>query len=233
MIFNILQAEYSELLWLELQAWYSGKSIEEEDIILENKRYHVDQIINEVINFSLSPADLSMSRRNSDNSGLESGRSSVRGSLENISEETSTPRASLVDPTFLEQVKSMDITCPVVNKPDTSLSGCPPVILRLLSGDYHQNQISMAMEYVIELIQQIESIEKLYPSTAALARRHFNYKSPLFERKKQAAVLWLNTSKDLFHNLHLLADFLELDTTEIWCDWLEIGLSKFLFNHFV
>ena len=45
------QVEYHEFLWLQLQAYHAGRSLEEQDNYLEQSRRDVDKVLDEVINF--------------------------------------------------------------------------------------------------------------------------------------------------------------------------------------
>ena len=46
-----LQVEYHEFLWLQLQAFHAGRTLEEQDNYLEEARRDIDKILDEVINY--------------------------------------------------------------------------------------------------------------------------------------------------------------------------------------
>lgn len=51
------QVEFSQALWLELQAWHANRTMEEQDLHLMRARANVEEILDEVINFKVKKQD--------------------------------------------------------------------------------------------------------------------------------------------------------------------------------
>eukprot|EP00111_Clytia_hemisphaerica_P003243 TCONS_00009253-protein len=84
-----------------------------------------------------------------------------------------------------------------------------------------------AIHEIAALLQKVEGVESLYPNTKALMEAHPKYKDIRFVRNLEALLFWLNVSKDLYHQLNVLADWIEIEPDDVlnFKDWFDCGLD--------
>ena len=89
-------------------------------------------------------------------------------------------------------------------------------------------KLKAAIEQVTELFDKVERVEHLYPTCKSLGEQNPKYRSEEFTRNFETLCLWLNVTSELYHKLHLVAKFVgvDLNDTETWKDWLDIGLGR-------
>ena len=89
-------------------------------------------------------------------------------------------------------------------------------------------KLKVAIEQVTELFDKVERVEHLYPTCKSLGEQNPKYRSEEFTRNFETLCLWLNVTSELYHKLHLVAKFVgvDLNDTETWKDWLDIGLGR-------
>lgn len=89
-------------------------------------------------------------------------------------------------------------------------------------------KLKAAIEQVAELFDKVERVEHLYPTCKSLGEQNPKYRSEEFTRNFETLCLWLNVTSELYHKLHLVAKFVgvDLNDTETWKDWLDIGLGR-------
>ena len=80
-----------------------------------------------------------------------------------------------------------------------------------------------AMHQVSNILEKLETVEKLYPTLKALGHDHPVFTTESFQVRINTLHLWLNLSKDLGHKLQLMAKVLFIDQIpDAEWPWLEI-----------
>ncbi|EDO30610.1 predicted protein [Nematostella vectensis] len=230
------QVELKLALWLELRAWHAGCSMEEQDQFLIDERQHVDDVLEEVINFNFNNLDkesdaggkqpFSVKDKEGDNPPLENKVVSPYPTITVSCEGNSTidikeycePSTS-GDSTNTERPESLDFnlkrTHKIVKQPSTNESS------PMAEQEKFNAELKAAILKVTELFEKLEAAEHLYPNLKSVGECHPRYSSPDFHRNVDALQLWLNVANDLLHKLQLTARFLGVDhqETNVWQDW--------------
>ncbi|XP_022781351.1 mitogen-activated protein kinase kinase kinase 4-like [Stylophora pistillata] len=106
------QVEFSQALWLELQAWHANRTMEEQDQYLVQARDNVKEVLDEVINFKVKKQDgnsqisneetennnLKISHNVNGDSGILNGDETISGTNEDLL--SLTQSSYLVDPSM-------------------------------------------------------------------------------------------------------------------------------------
>ena len=228
-----------------MQAWQSGKVVEEEDVHLEEARKNIDDVLDEVINYqfqtcnpkgpceSLHSELFRMSGLREDSIDCEEEFLTLKLDKESVLSSSPVPdereqEMNLQDleskiesigekKSFVSKFKKMNLQS---SYPSTSKISSTPNV----HGDPHLD----AMQAILDILKNVENIEKLYPSLSALTRDHKKYKDVKFQRNLQAMILWLRISKDLHHKVYAMAEWIDIDPDDMltWHDWFQHGLSK-------
>ena len=246
------QIDYDEILWLELQAWHAGKSVEEEDCFLETEREQIDKILNDIIHFYFPTK---MKEINTEfNTQIHKPTIIVDPAPEHVDKarvpavpELKEHDDSVVGTLEPEETETWKTTS------DNKVSCCKSHVgqasrLDSHSHDHRQSSIhkgtnststehftgsiqQLAMRTIIMLLMKVEKVENLYPTTKALAQEHPKYLDEKFVRNFETLNLWLNTCKELYHKLHLVASLVQVDPedNQTWEDWFDHGLGKLLY----
>ncbi len=79
-----------------------------------------------------------------------------------------------------------------------------------------------AMRQVADVLDKLESVEKLYPTLKALGRDHPLYMTEDFQMRVNSLLVWFNISKELGHKLQLMAKVLYIDhISDFEWPWLD------------
>lgn len=235
---QFLQVEYPEVLWLELQAWYNGRSIEDHDSFLENARANVEKVLSEVINFKFTnelkrgDSERGMSNETACNYDYYSDDEIEEFILFTSSNELTASTPVYEKKGFDRTDKEMDANevavCPERNMDNESDGSKTPE-----SKEVENKVVSIkiqqvnAMAAISDLIKKLETVENLYPNLKALTNAYPMYKDVKFVRNHEAMLLWLNICKEMYHKLYLLADWIDVDPDDAinWKDWFDMGLD--------
>lgn len=81
-----------------------------------------------------------------------------------------------------------------------------------------------AMRQVSDILDKLETVERLYPTLKALRLKHPIYAADDFQLRIQTLWLWLNMSRELGHKLKLMAKVLYIDhVQDLEWPWLDDG----------
>lgn len=117
----------------------------------------------------------------------------------------------------------LDKKSPIVLSKEPSIHQCNQTL-----KDRSCCKLKAAIEQVTELFDKVERVEHLYPTCKSLGEQNPKYRSEEFTRNFETLCVWLNVTSELYHKLHLIAKFVgvDLNDTETWKDWLDIGLGR-------
>lgn len=234
--------EYSQALWLELQAWHANRTMSEQDLYLMTSRASVEEVLDEVINFKVEErTDVTLVNSQSEILTLD-------GSTEDPSEfiDFTKDTECAESQTGNEQLPSSGGSEPAQG-PNSSEPDLRPVEAQL-HCDLKTNdticpqredtegvqefssccQLKAAIEQVTEIFDKVERVTNLYPNSQSLGEQNPKYKSEEFSRNFETMCLWLNVTRELYHKLHLIAKFVgvDVDDPETWKDWFEVGFGQ-------
>lgn len=211
------------MLWLELQTWRSGQSLEVQDNYLEQARQKVDEVLDEVMNyrFVYKGSSVSLCPVGVDTTGSMSDSYDTDEMLT-----FTTSFDQVTDNERFEQLASSDDDSPrdVVTKMNSEQD--PSAKTSEMLSLSKKKKVA-AMREIMQLVAKIESVECLYPSMRALAAAHPKYGDVKFKRNMEAMLLWLNVNKDIFHKLNILAHWIDIDPEDMmsWRDWFDHALG--------
>jgi mitogen-activated protein kinase kinase kinase 4 len=206
---NFWVSQIMVYVWLELQAWHCGKTLQELDKDLVAERQKINSVLEQVINFHIDPVNvvtggagkpvepvsLFQGSAMSEPVAMMSGDGGI---------DISAARNS---PIQLDQCDSEEgiIDC------DSGRSG---IFLDRAILDRQRE----AVVKVTNLLNQVDVVEGLYPTTKALGKECAMYTSDSLKHNQDTLCLWLNITKDLSHTLNMMAKTLGMQCFE-GLDW--------------
>ena len=202
---ELFQIELSDLIWLELQAYLRGQSINEHDAYLTRLRSaSVPKVLQQIMNFKVrlkGDGPLSPVTEAAPYSASDDAAAGDRVSRDSNSSLFATPDGSFVNLSVLgdgqRNIMSDELKCVI-------------------------NQQKQALEQVASLLKSLDDAESLYPTCRALGEKYPVYASSCFQSRLQTLCLWYNITKDLGHKLSLMASVLYVDTVpNIDWPWLD------------
>ena len=232
---EVWQNKVNDLIWLELQAWYSGRTLKLQDQFLYEERENVTVVLDEVMNFKVTPDDLTgrwtdvvpcgAVSESGDNNGISvvCNESRDSGGVTKVSPEgeTSVQNSDPVSrPSDLHRASDSDMA----GRLGTCLDGCMLECAQTLA---EMTTIQKeALVQVSAVLDQLDAVEHLYPTTKALGKDYPLYDTPEFQQRVDTLCLWMNIVKDLGHKLQLMAKVLHVDTIDgLQWPWLDIALN--------
>ncbi|XP_031640746.1 mitogen-activated protein kinase kinase kinase 4 isoform X3 [Contarinia nasturtii] len=168
------QTELKDMIWLELQARHASRTLEQQDKYLYSARQGIPDLLNKILNYRF----VRRFEREVSVSSTDSG----------VSEHSPHPS--------MPSTPESTCTAETQSKP-TGCSQCYSMYCKDC-----QEQQTIALREVEELLTRLEAAEALYPSSQILANFHPVYRSPKFVGRVKAMCLWYNITRH--HRLKLL-----------------------------
>ena len=210
---EVWQNEVNDLIWLELQAWYSGRTLRLQDEFLCEEREKVPAVLDEVVSFKVmltGCTDTASCGENSDNDGI----SVVCGDGALIVTDAS-PDA---EPRISELLRASDVDA--TSQLERCLDGCVWECAHALAETTAAQK--EALIQVSGLLDDLGTVEHLYPTTKALGKEYPLYDTAEFRLRVDTLCLWMNVVKDLGHKLQLMAKVLRVDKIDgLQWPWLD------------
>ena len=197
-------------MWLEIRAWQYGHTIDEEDNRLQEERFKVDKVLEEVINFKFSAYD-------SYNNLID--QNEKNNSFGKCFSDLNNPTSAKQKLPILSQTNS--------DGKDSQLNPNSSVVFPPHPDFFDKNCYIGAMKVVVELLKKVDNVEKLYPSRESLINEHLKYKDVKFVRNYEALLFWRNINLDIFHTMYMLSRWINIDLEDelVWKDWFLHGLG--------
>ncbi|GAB6026709.1 Mitogen-activated protein kinase kinase kinase 4 [Chamberlinius hualienensis] len=185
----VWQNKLNDLLWLELRAWHHSLTVEEEDQILCQEREAIENVLNKVIQFQFNPI-------------------TIEGEIKKQFEE----RTSNV-----EENDEKPLKLNVNLKPSTNFSDAGEMNLMqtypcngycsvfCVTCIANQNE---ALRQVKQVLDELDSVESLYPSSRAMTKEWVKYKDAHFISNVQTMCLFWNLVTDLRQKIETLGKML-------------------------
>ncbi|XP_050436636.1 mitogen-activated protein kinase kinase kinase 4 isoform X2 [Adelges cooleyi] len=150
---ELWQSELKDLIWLELRARLTDRSITSQDKYLCEERKKICQLLDEIMHFSYK------------------------------FDRTPSSESSEIDTENVASTDKETIQC-------WDRSGC----LKLFCSRCIEQQ-NMALRQVEQLMERLEYVESLFPSSRAFAAHYPLYKSSDFTNRVKAMCVWYNITK--------------------------------------
>lgn len=221
---ELWQNQVNDLIWLELQAVRSNRTMEEQDSYLSQAQRQIDDVLQEITNFRVKLPDrlcLDLNSKNTDRPNSSSSNTKFAPEVEenlvvNLPTDKQKEIVIRVEPCDANADTSND----VFKKDSTDAYHYDNTNAPCFPENLHTSVEAQkeALSQVLDIFTQLESVEKLYPTTKALGKAHPLYNSEEFQRKIRILCTWTNACKDLAHKLHLMAKILSIDQIE-GIDW--------------
>ena len=220
---EVWQNRLNDLIWLELQAWMSFRTMEEQDAYLMEAQRQVVGVLEEVMTLKVD-----LPRGPCCHKGSVKPDQQGRRSLMTHMEDVFQPEDSIIVEVTNGTPQKIRLT-PAKEQPDCDCDTNPTSIANLELSVEAQN---VALQQVGDLLERLEKAESLYPTTKALGKAHSMYASDEFQRRVKTLCVWMNVTKDLAHKLHVMAKMLNIDQMEgVSWPWLDLeGTTQLLRN---
>ncbi|XP_076046818.1 mitogen-activated protein kinase kinase kinase 4-like [Oratosquilla oratoria] len=199
---ELYRKELNENIWLELQAWHAGQECDDYDGHLLVLRQKVPEVIEEVMQFEFNSLNWSLE------TVVSNDKESVnQDSVEKIS--TVDDLVSLGDLVIGgKPVRRMDEfdgrgQNKVGDACGESCQGCLSIWCECC-----KEQQTKALIEVEELLQKLEFVESLFPSTSKLADLYSDWLKPEFIGRYKALCVWYNATVQLRLKIELLGKLL-------------------------
>lgn len=225
------QNKLNDLLWLELRAWHNGRSLQLEDQVLCTERERIGIVLNEIMNFKfVSTAGVSTCRCGSASSF--SSQSNMReeavddvSSSEVICEYPGSPllnkqtsrlhsvskrKLGISIPSPCNEISNQDDH--MVNDNGDLTFGFNPAVeccgLCSIYCQYCINNQNEALRQVKHLLDQLDTVESLYPSSRAMKKAWEFYTTSELESRVRTLCLYYNLVTDLRQKISTLGKML-------------------------
>lgn len=209
-------------LWVELRAWLGGRSVQDQEEWDYYRHCEVGRVLDQIIHFRFCSSE---SREISDSLfkgvsdyepilSLPSGINNYRAELgtyeplkETVEEELETPSNSL--------------TAAVINKLDYDNEDEGPRTLTQQGSTDSETSCSSQSEYCLyhflteeqqsalnvvhDLLEELEQVERLYPSSRKIGDENSKYRQLVFKRRRDGLVLWYKVTHGLANHLARLS----------------------------
>lgn len=212
----------TEIIWLELQAWFNDRFLRQQDLILFNARQSlVKKILLFILHFELnSKCVRSLDELNTQiECTLQNMTSDSFISTDSIDEKAESKDDSdyLAFKTVPDQNSETILTLPYE---ETMLPQSKSALFILLPSDEYLRMQKNVLKYVSEVLRLVCVIEGLYPSSSKLAAEHLQYTEITFQSKVESLCCWYNITTDLRYKfasfLHLI--MMSSSTSESQCE---------------
>lgn len=194
-----------EQLWLELQAFRSERTAEEQKEFLFYKRDHVERILNRIVNFEMPLCDPQKSLN-----ALFFAASNTDG-YEPIGTQIPSPRQALSTEAKGDKAAPgneivSDVTATKQDSVESKSSGESFVCT---THDHFLSPVQLAaLSKVSDLLEQLEAVEVFYPNRRRMGDEHPKYRTLMFRRRVETLTLWLKVTKGLADRLCSLSAWL-------------------------
>ena len=222
------QVVFSQALWLELQAWHSNRTMEEQDLYLMQARANVDEVLNKVIDFKVQV------QLHSDDTQEDEAVHEQTDKFYSLSVCEETENSSFKADVFHDSLSMHCETTETIARRSQVSFEVNPVYdadcrrSKKAPKDGTCSKLKTAIEQVTALFKEIEAIEQLYPTGHSLGEQNKKYTCEKFTQKVETMSLWLNLTRELNHKLYLVAKLIGVDLaqSDLWKDWMAAGLSR-------
>ncbi|XP_071955279.1 mitogen-activated protein kinase kinase kinase 4-like isoform X2 [Antedon mediterranea] len=208
------QAELSELLWLELQAWHNCVDMEQQDVLLYQARLKAKEVVDRILKFRFEPIISGIQRSKSlqTTRRLFSSDGNDDSALGDEDDDMSHIPHSLSD-SNIDRGREGSIFS------DTSDSA--PMLRRCsLAFGFEvtamMKMMQLAHRQIHPLLRDFENVQKLFISSRALEGGISDFTNPSFTRQINTLNLWINITVDISHKLKLLGHHLDVYGTGNW-----------------
>ena len=221
------QIQFDQVLWLELQAWHSGRTIDNQDTYLLEERQKIDRTLDEIIHFhfptKLKELNIAGHRPHLHHPGA-------------VPLDEKHPRTEEPVFNFDKETSAHHVERPAISTASQSISNQPSFaphdITHLCSTmqDHFTGSIQQkAMQIIIMLLMKVQDAQSLYPTSKTLSRIHDKFCDLKFLTNFDTLNLWLNICKELYHKLQIIAGLIDIDVedSKTWADWFDHGLGEF------
>ena len=199
------KSQLMDFMWIELNAYLHGCSLEEEQTILRERREEVEKVLEDITNFQFRQQVPSGSFSDSafcldcgtamgeDGTGCDSAASVSCVSRGECGGQTSVEGSGVV-----ASGRTSDNTLNVQLQGDVSASFYD-IVLTAVMVQLQQE----ALVQVQQLVDRLDACERLYPTMKQMASDFPLYGESDFTRRVKCLNLWLNITCDLCHKLKL------------------------------
>lgn len=200
----------TEIIWLELQAWFNDRNLQEQDLILFNARQLlVKKILSfiSIFEFNSKCVDFIQELDTQIECTLLNMTCDSFISIGGFDESLESKNEDdCLDLKITPNQNSENIlTLPYE---ETTLSPAKSSLFILLPSDEYLQSQKNALKNVGEVLGLVCIIEGLYPSSSKLAAEHLHYKESKFQSKLESLCCWYNITTDLRYKftsfLHLI-----------------------------
>ncbi|XP_064627504.1 mitogen-activated protein kinase kinase kinase 4-like [Lineus longissimus] len=202
-------SQVMDYLWLELQAWHSGKSLQDMDRDLVAERQKINSVLQQVINFSFEPVSVAGGTGRADKPMEPVNLFQGAGVSEAVSMAAGDGGIDLsaVRKSPVERCDSRE-----------GVMDCDYETTGIFLDRAIIDRQKEAVIKVMYLLNQVDVVEALYPTTKALGKECAMYTCDNFKHNQDTLCLWLNITKDLSHTLNMMAKTLGMQGFE-GLDW--------------
>ena len=205
-------------LWVELRAWLGGRSVEDQEEWDYYRHCEVGRVLDRIIHFRFSPSE---SREISDSlfKGINDYEPilSLPSGINNYRAEpgTNEPLKEVVEEEL--ETPSNSLTAAVAKELDYDNEEEGPKTLTQQGSTDSESSCSSQSEYCVyhflseeqqsalntvkELLDELERVEGLYPSSQKIGDENSKYRQIVFKRRRDALVLWYKVTHGLANHL--------------------------------
>ena len=201
---EMFQTQVNDLLWLELKAWFQRRTLRDQDTYLCKAREKVPELLKEISQFCVRLKPLEDSCKTEEavsNSPVDCASCEHGGAGEPSTECT-------------KSFSDSDINA-------------QPMTQRCLRREVEQQKEALAQ--VSKVLLNLEKVERLYPTTKAVARDYSQYSSQSFQCRVETLCMWMNITRDIGHKLKLMSQVLGLDHMHMHhaVDWAWLDYDEY------
>ena len=210
-------------LWVELRAWLGGRSVEDQEEWDYYQHCEVGRVLDQIIHFrfSLTPESREISDSLFKGTNDYEPILSLPSGIDNYRAEpgTNEPLKEVAEEEL--ETPSNSLTAAVVNKLDYDNEEDGPRTLTQQGSSDSETSCSSQSEYcfshflteeqqsalivVHELLEELERVEELYPSSRKIGDENSKYRQLVFKRRRDGLVLWYKVTHGLANHLARLS----------------------------
>ena len=213
---EVWQNEVNDLIWLELQAWYGGRTLRLQDEFLCEEREKVPAVLDEVVNFKVTLTEWNDTASCGDNSDADDGMSIVCDERGDASTMANEGIDGVTRISGSHRASDGDVTSQLESCLDGCVWECAHALAETTAAQKE------ALTQVSALLDDLGTVEHLYPTTKALGKDYPLYDTAEFRLRVDTLCLWMNVVRDLGHKLQLMAKVLRVDKIDgLQWPWLD------------
>ncbi|XP_071480035.1 mitogen-activated protein kinase kinase kinase 4-like [Diadema antillarum] len=226
MAHDMFQMQWTEMLWLELMAYYNSRDIDEQDLHLFEARKQISEIISEILEFRFQNAASNQTVKSK--CSLDRKRSSFKSVQRNIakhvsgqsSTSSSSSQGDSVDTTQLNGTACDTCMMPGHRRQPSVSDICMPLSAALNS---YITDTCDAWYRINYLLKKLEQIQSLYPTSKAFLNDVPEGVREDFTKRVETMCLWLNLTNDISHKFDLTSQILGvIDLENLWWPCLDL-----------